>query len=384
MNRQTSAPPRRARVLLACCGLGTVRRGYETFMQHCFDILRQDGRLDLTLCKGAGPTGEAVRNVPHLSRTGTAAAMICRFARLNPYRTEQFTFFLGLLPRLLRSPPDVLYVSDELLARGCLHLARKCGHRFRVLFRNGAPAKTPYPAFHHIHQMTPVEYRRGLRSGFDERQMTLIPNAIPARTPYVPPSADAKRATRQELGLPEDRPVILSVVAADPFKRLPDLVHEVSRIQERRPFLVNLGEQDRAMRDVARVAIVALGEDGFATRSVPPPIVTKYYRAVDLLVHPAVKDCAPRVLAEAASEGLLVAAHDGEVQRFVLGRHGHYADFRTPGTCSDLISHLLRQDQRPEDMLARHEDAFERFSWHRLAESYVRMLLQVAGFAAGT
>ena len=103
---------RRLRVLLVCPGLGHVNRGFETFTAECFDALQGDERINIYLCKGAGPSAERehTRLVPTAKPAGHPDAPRDH----NPAR------------RLLRranhvwpcsSPesagrPDVIYFSD--------------------------------------------------------------------------------------------------------------------------------------------------------------------------------------------------------------------------------------------------------------------------------
>jgi 1,2-diacylglycerol 3-alpha-glucosyltransferase len=360
-------------VLLPCPGLGNVTRGYETFMEQCYRELAENGRFRLLLFKGGGAAKEGETLLPHLSRQSRPALWLQRAFGIRPYVTEQVTFFLTLLPHLKRLKPDLLYLSDEKLARLSLRFGRRLGLGYRILFRNGAPIGLPYPPYHHIHQLAPPHYDNAGRAGVEAARMTLLPNAVSIGRKFVPPSDEEKERLRAELALPQRRKIILSVAAADDFKRLDYLVGEVARLPGPRPYLLNLGYREGQAGRIEEMAAELLpGSFGF--RSVAPAEMAAYYRCADVFVLPSVTECFGRATVEAMSEGLPCAAHDGDVQRYVLGEEGFFADFTREGECGTILRRLLHLQEDATERSRRHTSAYRRFSWEVLSEKYVEML----------
>jgi glycosyltransferase involved in cell wall biosynthesis len=179
---------------------------------------------------------------------------------------------------------------------------------------------------------------------------------------------------RRRLGLPRDAELLLSVAALNRWhKRLDYLIDEVASL-ERRPHLVLLGERDEEAPVVLAQARRLLGEGGFTHRTVPRAEVGAYYRAADMFVLASRHEAMGRVLVEALAHGLPVLAHDAEWSRSVVGEHGFLADLERPGALAALIEHVRSDDGGRPARLARHRDAFERFSWERLTPRYVEMV----------
>ena len=131
----------------------------------------------------------------------------------------------------------------------------------------------------------------------------------------------ARRALRERLALPADRPVVLSVGwISRAHKRMDYVVEEVARLPAPRPFLMLLGAMDRSSDEIIRLAHERLGPDGFAARSVPYHEVAHYYAAADCFVLASLSEGFGRVFLEALAHGLPVIAHEHPVMRYVLGR----------------------------------------------------------------
>jgi glycosyltransferase involved in cell wall biosynthesis len=75
--------------------------------------------------------------------------------------------------------------------------------------------------------------------------------------------------------------------------------------------------------------------------------------------------------------GLPCLTHDYGVSRFALGKHGRFADFSKPGGLAGLLA-TTEGERDPAAAAARHEFAYETFSWDRLRPAYVELLRDVA------
>jgi glycosyltransferase involved in cell wall biosynthesis len=233
--------------------------------------------------------------------------------------------------------------------------------------------------------------------------------SVPGGAPDV--SEDSRRELRRKLGLPLDRPIILSVgwITAQQ-KRMDYLVDEVARLvsavvagvspakvkelqparlppqvrDQSIPFLVMLGAMDEHSKPVLDLARAKLGEENFTARSVPHDQVTNYYRAADLFALASLQEGFGRVFLEALIYGLPVIAHDHPVMRFVLGAEGIFGDLSKEGALAELISDTLwgrTQEsavRNQEAAIRRRESVRARFSWNVLARQYREMFFDCA------
>jgi glycosyltransferase involved in cell wall biosynthesis len=377
------------RVYLACNGLGRTRRGYEAFFASLHRILREEAGFETTLFKGGGPCGPMERTLWNLPRDSWLAPRLGEWLSVgNPalgrgYYVEQFSFFLSFLPSLLRGKPDVVYFSDKDLGDLLWRWRRRSGQRFRLLFRNGGPYPPPYDKWDHVQQVTPVYWQKALQAGAPPAQQTLLPSGFDIAPEFSPPMPSERAALRARLGVPCDRPLVLSVSAINSsHKRLDYLIRELAQLPEPRPHLMLLGQTDAESPAVVRLAREALGSGGFSVATVPPDRIGDFYRAADAVVLASTREGFGRAYVEALAQGLPCLAHDYDIARFVLGEHGRFRDFTVPGALAGVLRHVLAEAPDPVQARARHRAAFERFSWQSLRPAYLELLRRCAAAPA--
>src|SRR4051794_37140954 len=128
------------RVMLVCSGLEHAHRGFESFARDCFDVLRDDPRVDIELVKGSGPPADRERAVPGLRRDSRLALALGRATGREPFRFEQLVFAVTLQPTLLRHRPEVIYFSEWHTGLALAALRRVTGRRFALVLSNGTMA----------------------------------------------------------------------------------------------------------------------------------------------------------------------------------------------------------------------------------------------------
>ena len=197
-----------------------------------------------------------------------------------------------------------------------------------------------------MHQVNPVCLEQALRAGEPAQKHVMVPYGLRVgHSPGIEP--DRRRALRARLGLPVERPVVLSVGwISRAHKRMHYVVEEVAELPAPRPFLMLLGAIDRSSDEIIRLAHERLGPHGFAARSVPYHEVAPYYAAADGFVLASLSEGFGRVFLEALAHGLPVIAHRHPVMAYVLGEHGLLADLSVEGA---LARHLRAVLARPPD-----------------------------------
>ena len=366
-----------ARVLLACSGLEHAHRGYESFARECFDRLKDDPRLDLWMIKGSGPEGDRERAVRCIKRDDRVARLVAR-VRGDGIRVEQFAFGFSLQPEILRRDPQVIYFSEWYTGVALDMLRRVNRKQYALVLSNGSMAAEGFEPFDRVHQHTAPALEYVLDRGADPTRQTLLPVAF--EVPAAPPTADERAALRDELGLPHDRPVVISVAALNRWhKRLDYVIEEIARLPEPRPFLLLVGQPEPETESVARLAAERLGPDGHSIRTVTRAEVDGLLRASDFFVLGSLAEGLPRALVEGMAHGLRCLAHDYSVARFALGDHGLLADFTQPGALAGLLAEHASAPHSTEGAEARRRFVYDNFSWDRLAPRYVEMLATAVG-----
>lgn len=373
----TPGPPK---VLIPCPGLGHAHRGFETFARECFEALAECDDLHVVLVKGKGPASGDDRTARTISRDALASRALGRLMRREPYVIEQLAFALRVAPMVARERPDVILLSEWSLARA-LGLLRSVTHaRYKLVYSNGAVLWPPFPeAIDVVQQLTPGGLEVALRGGEAPERHVVLPLGLKIAPQLDPPSEAERTALRAQLGLPGERPIILSVAALNMWsKRLDYLIEEVASLPRPRPHLVLLGQHERETPAVLSLATRLLGEEGFTARTVDPIEVTGYYRAADVFVLASTTEGMGRVLVEAMAQGLPCVAHRYPITDFVLGDHGLTTDIRSRGALAKMLSAITPESLSREARAARHQFAYERFSWNVLAPSYAELFTRLA------
>lgn len=370
----------KTRVLMLCTGVGRYGRGIETFFADAFAGLRDDPGLDVSLVIGAGPTGPGQVRAASLSRTGQIATTIGRVLGRDGYAIEQITSIPSVLAKIRRLQPQVVFSSEANLAMRLMKLRRLSRVPYRFMYSNGAPMRGPFPWADYVHQVTPTYRDLAVSDGDDVSRHLLVPYGftVPSEAPNR--SAERRRAARRDLGLPEDRPLILSVGwIARRHKRMDYVVDEVAKLPSPRPFLAMIGAMDDSSAEVVAEAREKLGADGVVARSVTPAEVPTWYAAADVFVLGSLAEGFGRVYIEALGAGVPVFCHDFPVGRFVNGSEAVYGDFSKPGALAALLAE--RSDLFAEDAVddrRRWAYARDNFSWVALVPKYREMFRTAA------
>jgi glycosyltransferase involved in cell wall biosynthesis len=371
------------KVFFVCPGLGHVARGYETFTRESFDALRSDERLDANLFQGRGAPGDHQYVAWCLRRNQGIARLLGSLSGHDGYYIECATFAMGLIPHITLKKPDVVYYSD--LTVGNMLWRWRClsGWRYRLLLCNGGVLGPPaFPRIDHVHQVLAFDYELSLQSGRSADATTLLPLGFRIARDFRQLSDSERSALRSRLGLPVDRPIVLSVGMIDrSIKRMDLLVRELARLPTPRPYLVLLGQPNDETEHVLEIARGLLGETGFECRTVSAATINEYYDAADLFVLASRREGFGRVLVEALARGLPCVAADQPFARLVLRDQGYFCEFERPGQLAWLISSVLATEKSSAMSAARHRAAYEWYSWDRLADRYVEMITKCADTA---
>lgn len=374
MSRYRRRRMQRIRVMLLCPGLDHAQRGFESFARDCFAAFRDDPEIDMRLVKGSGPPGERERALGGPTRDAAAVRAIARVVRARAFRVEHVAFALRVAPLVRRERPDVVYFSEWDVGRVLAVLSR----RAPLVLCNGTGAVTGFEHLARVQELTPVALAAVLERGGDPDRHVLLPLGFEIGAGFRPVTADERTRLRGRLGIPTDRPVIVSVAALNATeKRLDYLIEEVARLPAPRPYLVMAGQVEAETPRIRALAARLLGEEGHSIRTLAPGEVGDHLRAADRFVLASVYEALPRALVEALAHGLPCLVHDYPVTRHVLGAHGIFADLTRSGALTELLRAPDAVESEPQRQLARHEHARASFGWDRLRPRYRELFRSV-------
>jgi glycosyltransferase involved in cell wall biosynthesis len=367
------------RVLFSCTGVGIFNRGIESFFRDSFDGLKNAmPGIEVRLLKGAGEADAREKRVWCLQRTSAPARLLGCLIRRNAYVAEQLSSFPFVAREIHRWKPDVVFYSDSNLGFQLYRWRRQIGVPFKLLFSNGGPCHPPFVRTDFVHQVAPFYLDEALRAGEPPEKHFFVPYGI--NVPGAPVSDPAgKRGIRKKLGLPLDRPIVLSVGwISREHKRMDYVIEEMARLPEPRPFLQLLGAMDERSQEIVGLGNRLLGMNNFAVASVSYEQVAEYYQAADCFVLASLKEGFGRVYLEAMMHGLAVIAHRHPVIEYVVGREGTLANLDQPGELAALLPGALQSSGDAVAAQRRWQSVRDRFHWPVLAPAYQAMFEAVA------
>lgn len=358
------------KIFIVCTGLGRINRGYETFSQECFDVLKNEPEFDMYLFKGAGPESEKEKVVLNLHRHHFLANFFAKLIGKDAYFVEQFTFFLSFVWSLFKYKPSVVFYSDFILGTFLWNFRRLTGLKYKLLFSNGAPNGPPFSRCDLVQQLLPFYYNIAIQAGEPVSNQYLLPYgfAMPETR------SESKTELRTLLGIPQNSFVILSVGAINAsHKRMDYLIDEIACLGRGDVYLILLGQNTSEMELIEKLARENLG-DSFLIKNVTYDQVSHYYYLSDLFVLCSLTEGFGRVYIEALSYGLPVIAHDYLVAREVMGDCATYVDMNVVGDLKNELSRAVLEGQSVNKKEQNITFVKQNYAWDKLKDRYVEMI----------
>lgn len=358
-------------VFLVCTGLGRINRGYESFTRECFETLIKVNSFKLFLLKGGGNKSPQQRVPGHIPRNSPLAHFVSKITGKDRYFIEQFSFFIGMLPLLLRKRPDVIYYSDFQLGTFLWHLRRFLGFKYKLLFSNGAPNGPPYSRTDHVQQLLPYYMEIALAANEPEAKNTLVPYGI--KMPATDGALHEKvLAIKRKAG---GRKIILSVGAINStHKRMDYVITEFAGLNRDEYFLVILGQFEDETKSIVALAEANLKRGDYLIDNVSSDEVNYYYQAADYFMLASLWEGFGRVLLEAAAIGLPVIVHDYVIARQVLGNTAFYMDMNKKGELAQRLQQADMLQWNNTKKQQQIEYIREQYGWDSLSASYTKMI----------
>lgn len=364
----------KAKIAIACSGLGYIRRGLETFTDDLFRQLELTGEFHVFLLKGAGKKKHNELSIWHLRRDFFIARLVGKIIHKHPFYIQNVTFALGLIPFLIKTRPEVVYTGEPVVYR-CLQLWRSwSGQKFKMIFFTGGQS-FPISLDHRdiLHHVTPELVPKAALVGISVKNQFVLPHFIIIAQNADFPKGSEKVSLKQKLGLPTKKQVILSVGALDSsVKRMNYIIEEVSSLPETNHFLVLVGEREQETNTIIQCAQENLSRENYIITTLTREKLKEYYHAADVFVLASLKEGFGLVYLEALAAGLPVLTHDHSTAHFVLQEHGYYADFAQPKKLAELLLWTSMSDANTLSD-SRYQFVYENYSWDVLKDGYLKM-----------
>lgn len=265
---------------------------------------------------------------------------------------------------------------DARTMRGAYRLVRflKTQPHLFLLWRKAAPMVKHWVIVSHE---TANDVQREL--GIDHARITVVRNGID--TDHFRPDAQARSATRRQLGIPEDAPVLLTVGRLEYEKGFHIAIQALRVLRTRFPtmrlLIVGDGVYGPTLRRMATGLDDAVIFAGYVPNAALPPL----FAAADLFVMPTLRDEGlPMNVIEALASGLpVIASRAGGIPSAIDdGQTGLLVPMGQGEALTHTIQHVLREQSLYTSMAtAARQAALTHFSQAHMVEATERVLMNV-------
>lgn len=362
------------RIAFVLPGLHRVHRGAEAAFESLAREIGSHADYDVTLIG----SGEAYPDSPYafIHADMVPRETFRRWPSIPPFRTEyryeEFTFMRKMRKVYDPDAYDITITCSYPFVQWALRSKKKNGRRPLQVFvtENGDWAARRVNMEYRWFDCeglvcTNPDYFRRHRESY---RSVLIPNGIDVS--FFCPGEDR----RDELELPQGKPLILMVSALIPSKHPLDGVRAAAALPGSALVIAGDGPLHKECDALGK----SLLGDRYKRITLPPEKMPDLYRSADLLVHLSREEAFGNIYIEAAACGLPVVAHDYETPRWILDSTGIFADTSQQNNTVMALQNASERKARL-DVAAQHKRLSERFSWPVVAKQYMNFLSELMG-----
>ena len=368
---------RRLRVGIICIGLGRDNRGYEVFASQLYENLHRYPSIELNIVS-AFKLRDYPRSLhaPMLDRDGLVAKVVSQLFGVGARYTEQTSF--GLAVALLYGVGrfDVV-ISSERYVLNVLSRFSSLRRSFpRTVFCNGSAQPPPYGHIDLVIHHARETYNSAMALDTSGSRHHFLPCPVENFSSAKIYSDDQVSRIRQNLGLPLDRKIVVSVGVVDQSrKRMDAVIRSVHKLDlADRPFLLLLGPSSTETGDTLSLADELLGHRNYAKREVPVEQMHGVLSACDCFVLASTREGYGRVYVEALLARMPCIVHDGGHQRQLLKEYGFYVDMRSTDALAAIIGRIIQSPPSAETLETQRRYAELELTWAALAKKYLEVL----------
>ncbi|MES2648302.1 MAG: glycosyltransferase family 4 protein [Bacteroidota bacterium] len=355
---------------MVCTGLGNVKRGFEMYIgslaRKLTGVYSFTSALEVW-CGGAfSSQGVNTRKIFNMRRDGRLAKWLSLDTKA--FLWEQRTFFLGMVPSILRNRTAVYYLGEYQLYCYLYKLRQFFGLRYSLVLYTGGQAIPGLfdPTLDYIHHVTDVYLKECAH--LSKKRQTILPHFIEEDFVY---DDIIQQTIRQMAG---GKKIVLSVGLLDKTIKRMDLLLEALAPLSKDVFPVLLGQVSSDTAELRQIMEDRFGENGYVIHTVLHTELGNWYFAADLFVLCSPKESFGLAALEALYHGLPVICDDFAEARFVLGTHGNFIAMENVTVLTEAIRDQLLKTIN--DKTDRKSFVASRYTWTALQDEYLAMFRQ--------
>ncbi|MDE2028538.1 MAG: glycosyltransferase family 4 protein [Candidatus Omnitrophica bacterium] len=287
------------------------------------------------------------------------------------YTLEEMTFTLNLLPELLIRQFDIIHTQDPDVAFILQKFYRWGWLRSKVILGHGTEESFEFlKAFDYLQHLAPHHMEEAKAAGVKIKKAFAIGNFIDTKV-FRP---GIGRKLRQEIGVPQDAFVVLSVAAIKRHhKRIDYLIDEIAQIKNEKVYLLVAGASENETAGLINEAKTKLGRRAVFLTDFPRKQIQEVYAVADVFALCSLKEMMPIALLEAIASGLPAIVNRYPVEEWMIGPGGNAIDMARPGELSRTIQKYLDGEYRTQKSQLAREHAVENFSKEVIVRQYLKM-----------
>jgi len=369
------------KIAIASSGLGHVARGMEAWAESLAAALHEQG-IDITLFRGAGPAESdydiilpCIKRSSRFARIGNLLNHIggWRIGLGSEASVESFSYGIRLLWHLRRGY-DLIHVQQGSLAL-FLDRAEKLGLLdCSIIFGNGQKAPPEFLSrFPYLHFLSPYGMEEVTDHVEKQSDWCVIPNFVDTEV-FSP---GEKTASREAIGLPQDRLIILSVgMVEKQVKRMDYFLREAAAtaacFTENIHFVI-AGSRHSESREIEQLGKDLLGDKFSVLFDLDRIHMPSLYRSADIFVLCSPREAMPVALIEAMSCGLPAICHEFPVMEWIVGKGGTCINMKRDGQLhTALMKYCSEQSLRESIGQAARERVTKEYSKGAVISQFIQ------------
>ncbi len=362
-------------LFLICTGLGTVKRGFETYISDLGEKLtvESNNEFSVSVFSGGNYSGSNFKSIriPCISRNNNIAKYF--FSQKTISDIELITFFLSLIPIIILQKPKAIYLGEYKLYCFLFKFRKLLNLKYSlILFTGGQTCPGLFDIKKdYIHHVTDIYYRSLIEQGISIKRQFIIPHFI--NEEYIYNEKLAKNIKAKS----GSKKIVLSVGYIDKtIKRMNLFVRLLSDIPQT-VFPIILGEFSDDTNDVEEMLIYYFGKDGYILDRVSRKELGTYYSLADLFILCSPKESFGLASVEALYFGKPVISDDFYESRFVLKDQAIIVNMKNEVKTQKVISDILLGAFEISNIERRKRFVEKNYTWKSLSNRYFTMFSEI-------
>lgn len=307
------------KLFIICTGLGSVKRGFETYIEDLANMLTVDMDLKAQISVYAGADFSfknfKANKVLNISRNNKFIQFFVKDI-YKLFEIEQISFFLSFVFIIIFNRPNAIYIGEYNLYCYLYKLRKLFGYKYSLVLYTGGQAYPGLfnPTLDFVHHVTDIYCNNLLKSSKQTSREFLVPHFIDTSSTI---NHDIYKNIFQKA---DGKKIILSVGSLDnKVKRLSVLIDSLEPIKTQ-VFPIFLGDDTPETNDIKNKLELLFGNNNFIITKAERRELAAYYSAASVLISFSLHESFGLVNLEAMLWGTPVICHNYEEAKFVLGK----------------------------------------------------------------